>query len=50
VDARDPLFYHCRDLDRYVKELSEAKMNVVLLNKADFLTREQRREWAEHFE
>ena len=43
VDARDPLFFHCSDLDAYVKEVSERKVNVVLMNKADLLTREEER-------
>ena len=49
VDARDPLFYYCRDLDLYVKEVSELKTNVVLMNKADFLTAEQRKAWTQYF-
>ena len=49
VDARDPLFFHCSDLDAYVKEVSERKVNVVLMNKADLLTRQQRVSWAEYF-
>lgn len=33
-----------------MKEVSEHKVNVLLVNKADLLTREQRRVWAKHFE
>lgn len=36
--------------ESYVKEVSEHKVNMVLVNKADLLTREQRRVWAKHFE
>ncbi|KAF3690834.1 Large subunit GTPase 1 -like protein [Channa argus] len=50
VDARNPLLFRCPDLELYVKELSEHKVNVLLVNKADLLTREQRRAWAQHFE
>uniref|UniRef100_A0A8D0AUU1 Large subunit GTPase 1 homolog n=1 Tax=Sander lucioperca TaxID=283035 RepID=A0A8D0AUU1_SANLU len=50
VDARNPLLFRCPDLELYVKEASEHKVNMLLLNKADLLTREQRRSWARHFQ
>uniref|UniRef100_A0A4W6DQV4 Large subunit GTPase 1 homolog n=1 Tax=Lates calcarifer TaxID=8187 RepID=A0A4W6DQV4_LATCA len=50
VDARNPLLFRCPDLEVYVKEVSENKVNMLLVNKADLLTREQRRLWARHFE
>lgn len=34
----------------YVKEVSPHKVNLLLVNKADLLTREQRRAWARYFE
>lgn len=34
----------------YVKEVSEHKVNMLLMNKADLLTREQRRAWARYFQ
>lgn len=34
----------------YVKEVSTHKVNMLLVNKADLLTREQRRAWARHFQ
>lgn len=49
VDARNPLLFHSEDLERYVKEMSEDKMNMVLVNKADFLTESQRCIWADYF-
>lgn len=49
VDARNPLLFRSEDLERYVKEVSEHKMNMILVNKADFLTAEQRVIWADHF-
>ncbi|KAF2208369.1 hypothetical protein CERZMDRAFT_49427 [Cercospora zeae-maydis SCOH1-5] len=50
VDARNPLLYRCEDLDRYVKELDGGKKrNLLLINKADMMTPEQRRLWAEYF-
>uniref|UniRef100_A0A3Q3GNV2 Large subunit GTPase 1 homolog n=1 Tax=Labrus bergylta TaxID=56723 RepID=A0A3Q3GNV2_9LABR len=50
VDARNPLLFRCPDLELYVKEVSEHKVNMLLVNKADLLTREQRRAWARHFQ
>lgn len=48
LDARDPEFYRCRDLEAYVSTFP-AKRHLVLVNKADFLTDELRRRWADHF-
>ncbi|XP_036059808.1 large subunit GTPase 1 homolog [Onychomys torridus] len=50
VDARKPLLFRCEDLECYVKEVDAAKENVILINKADLLTAEQRSAWALHFE
>lgn len=33
-----------------MKEVSPHKVNLILVNKADLLTREQRRAWARYFE
>ena len=50
VDARNPLLYRCEDLEQYVKELDGGKKrNLLLVNKADMMTLEQRRMWAEWF-
>jgi len=49
VDARDPMFYRCEDLEAYVKELNPAKKTLLLLNKADLLCQELRRAWAAKF-
>jgi len=49
VDARDPDFYFCRDLARYIAELGASKRLLLLVNKADFLPSELRERWAEHF-
>ncbi|XP_011870901.1 PREDICTED: large subunit GTPase 1 homolog [Vollenhovia emeryi] len=49
VDARNPLLFRCEDLERYVKEINPDKLNMILLNKADFLTDEQREAWAKYF-
>lgn len=50
VDARNPLLFRSEDLEKYVKEVSQDKMNMILINKADFLTDEQRVIWAEYFD
>ncbi|KOC68471.1 Large subunit GTPase 1 like protein [Habropoda laboriosa] len=49
VDARNPLIFRCEDLEAYVKEIDPKKMNMILINKADFLTEEQRQTWAKYF-
>lgn len=50
VDARNPLLFRCPDLESYVGEVSKDKVNMLLINKADLLTRKQRKAWARHFE
>ncbi|KAG6483290.1 hypothetical protein ZIOFF_059934 [Zingiber officinale] len=62
VDARDPLFYRCPDLEfctaiiefiandqQYARELDELKKTLLLVNKADLLPISVRRHWAEYF-
>ena len=50
VDARNPLLFRSEDLVRYVKDVDARKENLLLVNKADMLTVEQRRAWAAHFQ
>lgn len=60
VDARNPLRFRCEDLERYIREIEGPegekesgpgrRKPLLLLNKADLLTREQRRLWAAYFE
>eukprot|EP00127_Corallochytrium_limacisporum_P005257 Clim_evm74s201 gene=Clim_evmTU74s201 len=51
VDARNPLQFRCRDLELYVKEHGVGeKANLLLVNKADMLTPEQRKLWAAYFQ
>ncbi|RPB07599.1 P-loop containing nucleoside triphosphate hydrolase protein [Morchella conica CCBAS932] len=50
VDARNPLLFRSEDLERYVLEVGADKRNLLLVNKADMMTLEQRMVWAEHFE
>jgi large subunit GTPase 1 len=49
VDARNPLLFRSEDLERYVKHVGERKENLLLVNKADMLTLEQRQAWADYF-
>ncbi|KAG8445120.1 hypothetical protein GDO86_010043 [Hymenochirus boettgeri] len=50
VDARNPLLFRCEDLECYVKDVNKQKENIILINKADLLTAEQRQTWATFFE
>uniref|UniRef100_A0A0D9VWW5 CP-type G domain-containing protein n=1 Tax=Leersia perrieri TaxID=77586 RepID=A0A0D9VWW5_9ORYZ len=49
VDARDPLFYRCPDLEVYAQEIDEHKRTLLLVNKADLLPLNVRQRWAEYF-
>ena len=49
VDARNPLLFRSEDLENYVKEVDKQKRNLLLVNKADMMTFEQRKAWAEYF-
>ncbi|KAF4549395.1 50S ribosome-binding GTPase-like protein 3 [Elsinoe fawcettii] len=49
VDARNPLLFRSEDLEKYVKEVDKRKRNLLLVNKADMMTLEQRQAWAEYF-
>jgi len=50
VDARHPLLFRSEDLEKYVKHVDARKENLLLVNKADMLTLEQRQAWADYFE
>lgn len=49
VDARNPLMFRSEDLERYVQEVNPNKGNLLLVNKADMMTEEQRSQWADYF-
>ncbi|ORZ35919.1 P-loop containing nucleoside triphosphate hydrolase protein, partial [Catenaria anguillulae PL171] len=49
VDARHPLFFRSTDLEQYVQDIDPRKKNLLLVNKADMLTRDQRQQWADFF-
>merc|ERR1719247_4075324 len=48
IDARAPLFYRSPDLEAYVASFP-GKKAMLVLNKADFLSPEQRATWASYF-
>ncbi|PFH54830.1 hypothetical protein AMATHDRAFT_72631 [Amanita thiersii Skay4041] len=60
VDARNPLRFRCQDLESYVHDIEGTegemgtgkgkRLNLLLINKADLLTAEQRQQWADYFE
>lgn len=50
VDARNPMLFRSADLEKYVKEVDGNKANLLLINKADFLTAKQRKLWADYFD
>ncbi|CAN1171143.1 GTPase LSG1-2 [Linum perenne] len=49
VDARNPLFYRCPDLEEYAREIDQHKSTLLLVNKADLLPFSVRKKWAEFF-
>ncbi|GJJ09874.1 hypothetical protein Clacol_004098 [Clathrus columnatus] len=62
VDARNPLRFRCEDLESYVSDIEGPegetgtalgdfrRKNLLLINKADLLTQEQRQQWANYFD
>ncbi|KAL8449797.1 hypothetical protein Emed_002760 [Eimeria media] len=49
VDGRSPAFFRCRDLEKYVKELSPDKRVILVVNKSDLLPAGVRAQWATYF-
>ena len=49
VDARNPLLFRCTDLETYVLEVDPRKKNLLLVNKADLLSKKQREIWKSYF-
>ncbi|KAG8835306.1 hypothetical protein FRC17_004088 [Serendipita sp. 399] len=60
VDARNPLKFRCEDLEHYVKDIEGSegekgtgkgkRRTLLLVNKADLLTKSQRTVWADYFD
>ena len=50
LDARDPLFYRCLDLEVYTESHRPPKRSLLLLNKADLLSAHSRKLWADYFD
>ena len=50
VDARNPLLFYSDDLQTYATEVDAKKKSVILMNKSDFLTRDQRKVWRSYFD
>ncbi|KAF8898928.1 hypothetical protein BD779DRAFT_1486278 [Infundibulicybe gibba] len=60
VDARNPLRFRCEDLEEYIVDVEGPegesgtgkgkRKSLLLINKADLLTAEQRRLWADYFD
>jgi len=48
VDGRNPLFYISMDLRKYVED-ELGKAMILIMNKCDYLTKQQRKIWHEHF-
>lgn len=49
LDSRDPLLFRSPDLEKYVDEFADHKLNILLMNKADLLSDPQREAWAKYF-
>lgn len=49
LDARNPLLFRCPDVEKYVKEVDTRKRVLLIINKADLLTKRQRFFWAKYF-
>jgi len=49
VDGRNPLYFHCPDLDSYIKQVDPNKESVLIVNKADLMSEEIRKNWADYF-
>ena len=49
VDGRNPLYYRCPDLENYIKEVDPNKKSILIINKADLMNKEIRKNWADYF-
>ena len=49
VDGRNPLYYRCPDLEKYIKEVDNNKEIIIIVNKADLMAEDIRKNWADYF-
>lgn len=49
LDGRNPLLFRSADLENYVKSAGKHKKTMILINKADFLDRQTRKNWLKYF-
>ena len=49
VDGRNPLYYRCPDLENYIKEVDKNKEVILIVNKADLMNDDVRKNWADYF-
>ena len=49
VDGRNPLYFHCPDLDSYIKNVDPNKESILIVNKADLMSEDIRKNWADYF-
>ena len=49
VDGRNPYFFYSVDLEKYIREVSENKQFILLINKADYLSEDLIRHWNQYF-
>ena len=49
VDGRNPLYYRCPDLEKYIKEIDTNKEIILIINKADLMNEKLRQNWSEYF-
>jgi large subunit GTPase 1 len=47
VDARNILLFRSADLENYVRECDSKKNQIIIINKADFLSLYARTKWAD---
>ena len=50
LDCRNPLLFRCPDFEQFVREVDPIKRNVLLLNKADLLSLNMRKAWADYLQ
>jgi large subunit GTPase 1 len=49
VDGRNPLYFRCPDLERYIEDIDKNKEYLLLINKADLMSNKVRKSWADYF-